>query len=101
MVIRKILGPTLLAFFVFGLLVSPTHAAELVEDPEEATWEDYPVPAVLCLTIFPSDEGGDTARSNFEEAWPCQWEGPNFEPSATSEFLLKKLEKAVENVERG
>jgi phage tail-like protein len=46
------------------------------------------------------DNGDEIARWNFYEAWPCKWEGPNFDSSATGEHLMEKIELAIEKIER-
>ena len=50
--------------------------------------------------VAKDDNGTEVARWDFEEAWPCKWEGPNFDSSAGGEHLMEKLELAIEKITR-
>ena len=48
--------------------------------------------------VLRNEAGEEALRWNFDQAWPCKWEGPTFKASA-NEVAIEKMEICVERVE--
>lgn len=56
--------------------------------------------SIIILDATSARSGGEIARFNFFEAWPCRWRLGRWD-AAASGILIEEIEIAVEKIEKG